>query len=92
MKRLVRDAVLVAVTAGCVWFVRGEAQQATPMGYGQAFQLVCQRGEITNVDISEYVRGYNLTWQQSAIQNSAWQSQDNLTGCVAYPDLRTPTP
>lgn len=91
MKRLVRDAVLIGATAVAVWVIRGDAQQTEPMGYGQSFQLVCTEGRISNAMASEAAMGrVEFFWWPWAGPESL-RGEANLSGCVAYPDLRTPT-
>jgi hypothetical protein len=42
MRRLLRDAVVIGITAAAVWLIRGEAQQTEPVGYNVPVRITCQ--------------------------------------------------
>lgn len=91
MRRLIRDAVLVAATALAVWFVRGDAQQSTPLGYGEPFQLTCTQGEIRQAYFSVDTFGYlSFSWEPRAdlpdgVLFDYKKGVMAFTGCTAHP-------
>lgn len=92
MRRLMRDALLVAATAACVWFVRGEAQEDYTVVYGVPMQVICTGGRIENAEMSQAALDrVTLTWRTGIAPQSICGNA-NLTRCVLYPDLRTPAP
>lgn len=92
MRRIARDAVLIAITAAIVWFMRGDAQNVTPIGYGQQFQLVCTAGEIAHAAMfyEDFDSTLSLSWREPTGPESIHRRMSgymNFTGCAAYPDL-----
>lgn len=97
MRRLARDAALIAVTALVVWFARGDAQDVTPVWYGQPFQLVCTQGEIMHADMfyDDFDGTLSLSWHKpsDAINVNVARRMSgymNFVDCTAYPDLTAP--
>ena len=92
MKRLVRDAALIGLTAAAVWFVRGDAtQQAPEVTYGSPVQIVCTEGRIDNAMASgAALDRVSLFWRPWAGPESL-RGLATLNGCAIYPVLESTT-
>ena len=85
MRRLMRDACLIGITAAAVWFIRGDAQQTEPVPYAVPVQIVCQAGELTTAQVGQTPSGFTISWRDTGITQSAFQQRAMFQNCAIYP-------
>lgn len=90
MSRLLRDSLLIAVTATVVWFARGDAVDRVPVAYEEPFFIHCSDGRINNAQVLESPNGVSLTWSTRSVDLPS-PFKGHLTGwCAIYTDEVTP--